>query len=130
MANSINTITISGNMGKDPELKEFQSGTKKATFSVAVSEGVKVNNQWETKTTWVLVEFWGNDAEYINSYGAKGAFIVVTGRLAEDTWEKDGQTQRKVYIKGDRFVLPRSSSQSQGGKENETVANFDERLPF
>ena len=98
MANSINTITISGNMGKDPEIKHFQSGTKKATFSVAISEGVKVNNQWETKTTGVLVEFWGNDAEYISSYGAKGAFIVFTGKLAEDTWEKDGKKFSKLSM--------------------------------
>ena len=106
---SINSITISGNLGKDPELKEFQTGTKKVNFSVAVSEPVKTNGQWENKTTWLLVEFWGNDAEYISKYATKGSFIVVSGRIAEDTWEKDGQTQRKVYIKGDRFSLPKSS---------------------
>lgn len=130
MANSINSITISGNMGKDPELKEFQTGTKKVSFSVAVSEGVKVKDKWENKTTWVLVEFWGRDAEYINSYAQKGSLIIVTGRIAEDTWEKDGETQRKFYIKGDRFVLPKTG----GGNEvreatSEQVVNVDE-VPF
>ena len=85
---SINSITISGNLGKDPELKEFQTGTKKVNFSVAVSEPIKTNGQWENKTTWLLVEFWGNDAEYISKYATKGSFIIVSGRIAEDTWEK------------------------------------------
>lgn len=108
---SINTITVSGNLGKDPELKEFQSGTKKCTFSIAVSEAVKVNNQWETKTTWVLAEFWGHDADFISKYAQKGSFIVVSGRLSEDTWEKDGETKRKMFIKGSSFQLPKTNSE-------------------
>lgn len=130
---SINSITISGNLGKDPELKEFQTGTKKVTFSVAVSEPVKSNGQWENKTTWLLVEFWGNDAEYISKYATKGSFIVVNGRIAEDTWEKDGQTQRKMYIKGDRFSLPKSSKVVEADEGSSQVENnippLDE-IPF
>lgn len=120
-------------MGKDPELKEFQSGTKKVTFSVAVSEGVKVKDKWENKTTWVLVEFWGRDAEYINTYAQKGSLIIVTGKIAEDTWEKDGETQRKFYIKGDRFVLPKTSNskiEDEPMNDNVKNTNFDGNIPF
>lgn len=128
---SINSVTISGNLGKDPELKEFQTGTKKVMFSVAVSEPVKSNNKWETKTTWVLVEFWGNDADYISKYATKGSFIVVNGKLTEDTWEKDGQTQRKFYIKGFSFNLPRVNKVVEAEPEpQDSYPTFDENLPF
>lgn len=132
---SINTITISGNLGKNPELKEFGSGTKKVTFSVAVSEPVKVENKWDTKTVWILVEFWGKDAEFIDKYAQKGSFIVVSGRLSEDTWEKDGATQRKMYIKGGSFQLPKTNNNtvvevSSNNVVDFPVDNFNEDIPF
>lgn len=108
---TVNNITVSGNIGKEPELKEFASGAKKVTFSVAVSENAKTQEgAWENKTMWLNIEFWNKDAEFLSKYATKGSFIVVTGKLAEDTWETNGETKRKMYVKGFGFHLPRDKS--------------------
>ena len=68
-------IIITGNVGKDPELRADQSGNQFATFSVGVSVGTKQN----PKTDWVEVSCNGKLADIARNYVKKGTKILVEG---------------------------------------------------
>ena len=68
-------LTITGNIGRDPELRLDPSGTQFATFSVGVSAGTKAN----PKTDWVDVSCNGKLAEIACMYAKKGTKVLVDG---------------------------------------------------
>ena len=96
-----NTVTIAGNLTRDPELRFTAAGRATATF------GVAVNNDWtdaETKERRESVDFfdivvWGRLAENAAQSLAKGQEVIVTGRLQQRSWETDeGDRRSKVEI--------------------------------
>jgi len=86
-----NTINLVGNVGNDPVVTTFDSGTKVARFSLAVKEFAGDN---QVKTMWIDVEAWGKNADRILTVVKKGREVAVTGRLAINTYDKQvgGQT--------------------------------------
>ena len=68
-------LTVTGNLGRDPELRIDPSGSQFATFSVAVSVGTRAN----PKTDWVDVNCNGKLAEVICTYAKKGSKVLVDG---------------------------------------------------
>lgn len=74
-------VCLAGNLGKDPELKYFESGKCKAQGSIALSRGKT------SPTDWVKWEAWGKTAELISNYCVKGSKIGVIGRLKVDRWK-------------------------------------------
>ncbi len=68
-------ITLTGNLGKDPELKLDSSGLHFATFSVAVNVG----NKQKPKIDWVDVSCNGKLAEIVCTYAKKGVKVLVEG---------------------------------------------------
>lgn len=70
----MNTITIYGNVGRDPELRHTQSGKAVANFSVATSER-------NDETQWFRVTVWEKQAELCDKYVHKGDKIAVQGRM-------------------------------------------------
>lgn len=99
---TINTVTLSGNLGKDPELKYLESGTVIAAFSLAVQGFAK----GEKKTLWFNCKAFGKVAEVIGEYLKKGSAVTITGRHDCDEWEKDGQKQKFAYIIVNDLQLP------------------------
>jgi len=97
MNNSINLI---GNVGNDPVVTTFESGSKVAKFSLAVKEFAGDKG---IKTMWIDVEAWGQNAERIIEVVKKGREVAVTGRLAINTYDKQvgGQTVKmsKAVVK-------------------------------
>lgn len=100
---SINSVCISGNLGRDPELRATASGMAVCQFSVCVNDRRKnQQGEWVDVPNWVDVTFFGNRAESIHKYLAKGSLVFVSGRLRQNTWEnKDGQKRSKLEVIGD-----------------------------
>ena len=79
------SITIVGNVGRDPEMRYTPSGQAVTSFSVATNreytggDGVKVK-----ETAWFRVSTWGKTAEVCSQYVAKGSKVLVEGRLISD----------------------------------------------
>ncbi|RLD26272.1 MAG: single-stranded DNA-binding protein [Bacteroidetes bacterium] len=92
----LNKVQLIGNLGKDPEIKEFENGNKVANFSIATSESYK-NKSGErvTNTEWHNVTVFGNLVDIIEKYVKKGSKIYIEGKLKTRSWEKDGE---KKYI--------------------------------
>lgn len=88
----MNSITLSGRLVKDPELKSLESGTKYARFKLAVSRvGAKEGQQ---KADFIPCIAWAKTAEILTQYAAKGSLVGITGRLTANEYEKDGE--RKI----------------------------------
>lgn len=98
---SINKVCISGNLGHDPELKTTQNGTSVCSFSVCVNDRKREGDKWVDVPNWVDVVFFGNRGESLKKNLAKGMLVFVSGRLHQNTWEKDGQKRSKLEIVGD-----------------------------
>jgi single-strand DNA-binding protein len=86
----INTVCIAGYLGQAPELSCVGSEQKEvANFSVAVKG-------YGDKTTWVKCVAWGKLALFCGTYLKKGAFVVLHGRLEQETWEEPDGTKRSI----------------------------------
>ena len=95
------TATITGNVTADPELRFFDGGTAKASFSVAV------NSQWkdaqgnqQERTSYFDVVAWRTLAEDICRVAQKGVRVTVSGTLEQRSWEdkETGQKRSKVEL--------------------------------
>lgn len=110
----MNTVNLIGNLGQDPEMKYFDSGTVVCSFSIALASYDK-KEQKET-TDWVLCKSWGKTAEVVGEYVKKGHKLGVCGSLKTDTWEKDGKKQSKTYVLVSRVDLLTSKKDGEPGE--------------
>ena len=92
------TVTIVGNVTRDPEMRYTPGGAGKATFGVAVSRRWQNRNtqEWEEQTSFFNVVCWREMAENVSESITKGARVVVSGRLEQRSWETDNGEKRSV----------------------------------
>src|SRR5580658_7094609 len=77
----VNSVVLVGRAGRDPEMRYFESGRVKTTFSLAVNRPTK-----EKETDWFDIELWGRQAEIAGEYVRKGSLIGIEGRLDFSKW--------------------------------------------
>lgn len=122
MAGSVNKVTLIGNVGKDPECRAMQNGTKVANLSVATSESWKdkASGEKKEKTEWHRVVVFGPLAEIVERYVSKGSKVYLCGSLQTRKWEKNGEAQYSTEVVlqgfGAEMVLLDGKS---GGKSEE-----------
>lgn len=127
---SINSVNISGNLGRDPELRATKTGMQVLSFSVCVNARVKRNGEWTDKANWVDVTLYGNRAESLSRYLAKGTHVTVSGRLDQRTWEaKDGTKRSKLEVICDEIDFT-GGKREQGQEPAEDAGFYDEDIPF
>ncbi|MBV8949980.1 MAG: single-stranded DNA-binding protein [Actinobacteria bacterium] len=103
MANG-NTITIVGNITRDPELRYTPNGQSNTRFGVAVNRRWqdRSSGEWQEATSFFDVVCWRELAENVSESLGKGNRVVVTGRLEQRTWEtKEGDKRNVVEIIAD-----------------------------
>lgn len=102
MANG-NTITIIGNVTREPELRFTPSGQANSRFGVAVNRRWqdKSSGEWQEATSFFDVVCWRELAENCSESLPKGARVIVSGRLEQRTYEKDGDKRSVVEIIAD-----------------------------
>lgn len=91
----INTVVLTGRLGKDLELKYTGSGKAVASGSLGVSQRFTDQNG-ERGTDWINLVFWGKSAEIVAQHTHKGSLIGVEGRLQTRSYEN--QQGNKVYV--------------------------------
>ena len=112
---SINAVSVSGRLTRDPELRATQSGTQVLTVPVAVNERVRsASGQWEDRASYVDCVVFGRRAEALCDLLRKGDKVAVSGRLRQSSWEaRDGSRRSKVEVVADEVELmgaPRGAS--------------------
>lgn len=92
-----NRVQLIGNLGANPEIKQFDGGKKMARFSLATTETYKNDKGEKIKETqWHNLVAWGKLAGLVETYLTKGNEIAVEGKLMTRSWQdKEGQ---KKYI--------------------------------
>jgi single-strand DNA-binding protein len=99
-----NTVTIVGNLTRDPELRFTPSGQATATFGVAVNRVWTDRQSQERKeaTSFLDVVCWGQLAENAAQSLTRGTRVVVSGRLDQRSWEnQEGEKRSKIEITAD-----------------------------
>ena len=113
---SINRVTISGNLGTEPELRATSGGMAVLSFQVAVSDRVKQQDgTWTDRPNWVSCTMFGTRAEKLAQYLHKGSKVVIEGKLRYSQWEKDGQKRSKLEVIAEEleFMSRQDSGQPQ-----------------
>ncbi|MEJ7764623.1 MAG: single-stranded DNA-binding protein [Acidimicrobiales bacterium] len=99
-----NTVTIVGNVTRDPELRYTPSGAALAAFGVAVNRvwTDKQTNDRKEQVSFFDVVCWREMADNVCESLSKGSRVIVTGRLEQRSWEDgDGNKKSKVEIVAD-----------------------------
>lgn len=96
------TMTITGNLTNDPELRFIPSGKALATFTVVSSKSTKLpDGTWEnTDTTFWEIKCWGKTAENVAESLTKGMSVIVSGSAVQENWEdkNTGQKRSKISV--------------------------------
>jgi len=107
MKNLRNRVQLIGNVGKEPQIKTFESGKTLASFSLATSEqytdqqGKKVQD-----TQWHQVIAWGKTANFIENYIDKGNRIAVEGKLIHRSYnDKEGATRYITEVVANEIMM-------------------------
>ena len=114
---SINRVTISGNLTRDPELRATAGGTQVLSFGVAVNDRRRnpQNGEWEDYPNFVDCTMFGTRAEAVSRYLSKGSKVAIEGKLRYSSWERDGQRRSKLEVIVDEIeFLSRSAGWRPG----------------
>ena len=99
-----NSVTLVGNLTKDPELRFTTGGRGQAQFGLAVSRRYQVNNEWQEQTSFFNIVAWGSLGENAAASLHKGNRIIVTGRLEQRSYEtKEGEKRSVVEVIADEI---------------------------
>ena len=143
---SYHTVIITGNLGRDPEMRYTPSGQAVTNFSIAVNESYTNNNGERVKRTiWFRITAWGKQAEICNQYLKKGRMVLVEGRMTADPnsggpriWNgQDGQPRASFEVSAQtvRFLSSGRDGESDmpmqggGGFEGAEMPPEDD-IPF
>ena len=147
MAGSVNKVIIIGNLGKDPEVRTFQTGGKVCTMTVATSENWRDKNSGEKRerTEWHRVAIFSEGLVRVaEQYLRKGSKVYLEGQLETRKWQdQSGQDKytTEVVLRGFNSTLTMLDGKQDGQSNNHDAtpqketprsqpANFDDEIPF
>lgn len=87
----MNRVEITGRLTKDIEVRKTPNGVSTTTFTVAVDR----RNKEQQTADFISVVAWRQSADYLASYGRKGDWVEISGRIQTRNYESDG---RRVYV--------------------------------
>lgn len=157
MANSINKVTLLGNLGADPRVANTQSGSKIVSFSLATSDRWrdKTSGEMKERTEWHRVVIFNPQlADTAERYLRKGSKVYIEGQLQTRRWEDTNGQERfttEIVLQnfGGTLVLldPRSDDGASSAEDpfagsssgwdaapsstgSSSVADLDDDIPF
>ena len=102
MATNSNSITLVGNLTRDPELRYTQGGRAVANFGMAVNRRYQVNGEWQEETSFFNVVAWAELGENAAASLSKGSRTIVFGRLQQRDYEnREGEKRSMVEVVAD-----------------------------
>ena len=128
---AINSVTLVGRAGRDPEVRYFESGTVVANLTMAVNRRNR-----NDEPDWFNLEIWGKQAQVAADYVKKGSLIGITGSFKLDSWKdrNTGEDRNKPVIRVDRLELLGSKRDSENSNfQNNNFSqepSNNEEIPF
>ena len=132
MAGSVNKVILLGNLGRDPEIRSMQSGSKMATFSMATSKRWRDKNTQEQrdKTSWHNIVVFGDGlVDIVEKYVKKGSKIYVEGELQTRKWQDQDGNDRyttEVVLQGFNSNLTLLDSRNANTNIEDQAINTDQ----
>lgn len=114
----INTVTVSGNLTREPELRNLPSGQAVCSLRIAHNERYKdASGAWADRAAYFDVTVWSGLGEWMGRNLSKGQKVVVSGRLRWREWDTpDGNKRQAVDITADSVIpIVRDGAGSNGG---------------
>ena len=125
----MNIISLTGNLGRDNEIKQLSSGTTVLNNSIGVRSNSKVGGEY--KTSWFNVSIFGKSAEIFNQYTKKGSKVFLTGEVRIREYKKqDGTNGMSVDLIVNNFEFldsasGNSNSNGVGYQNNANAGGFN-----
>lgn len=135
------TITVCGNLTRDPEMRFTTGGKGQALFGIAVARRYQQDGQWKEQTSFFNVQAWERLAENVAASCVKGTRVIVTGRMETRSYEtKDGEKKTiheivadeiGVSLKWDRVEVEKVERESFGRPKTPPPASLEaDEEPF
>lgn len=96
---NINSITLSGNIVRDPEISATKAGTQVMSFTVAVNDQRRnqQTGEYEDDPSFIKCSLYGKRAGSLVRMVGKGTFVVVCGKLRQERWKANDGTNRTTF---------------------------------
>jgi single-strand DNA-binding protein len=131
MADGINMVVLSGNIGAEPELKTLQSGQAMLKIRLATNRSYKdASGEWVESVDWHGVTVWGKRATALADMLHKGRHVTVCGRLQTRTVDKDDGT--KAYyteVVANQVTFGREGGGTSTQQRGAPAYNDDDDMP-
>lgn len=150
---SINHVSITGNLTRDPELRSTAGGTAVLSFGIAVNDYRKnqQTGEWEDYPNFIDCTMFGARAQSVSRFLSKGSKVAIDGKLRWSQWERDGQKRSKIEVIVDEiefmsrqqgqlgsepvYAAPATAPQPQQQQDYQSVYQqqptiYDDNLPF
>lgn len=133
MSASINKITLLGHLGKDPEVRYMQDGSKVVSFPLATSEfwKDKVTGEKKERTEWhKVVVFNDRLGEVIEKYTRKGSRLYVEGQIQTRKWtDQNNQDRYTTEVILSKFKGEVMLMDNKGSADYSAASSFNEGYP-
>lgn len=116
---SINRVFLAGNITREPQTRQTNSGMTILSFGLAVNDRKRnpQTNEWEDSAQFFDCNILGKRADALSTILTKGMKVSVEGRLHYSSWEKDGQKRSKVDVTVDEIEFMSRRSDNGGGQQ-------------
>lgn len=128
----VNKVLIIGNLGKDPEIRTLESGTKLARFPVATNENYRDRNgEWQTLTEWHDIVAWRQLADKADKL-KKGMLVYIEGKLSSRKYTDKNNIERyRTEVVANYFrILEKKEAESEfSPAANESATSASSEAP-
>lgn len=102
-----NTITVWGQLVRDPDLRFTQGGRAVCAFTVVTNHRYKQGDDWKEEASFIDVTAWAELGENLAASASKGSRVIVSGRFKTDSWDdkETGQKRNKLGLVADEIGL-------------------------
>lgn len=126
---SINHVSITGNLTRDPDLRSTAGGKAVLSFGIAVNDR-RQNQQtgkWEDVPNFFECVTFGNRAMALGDILTKGMKVAIAGKLHYSSWEKDGQKHSKVGIIANDVELMQNRKPQQEQPQQDYQSGYQQQ---
>lgn len=129
----VNRCDLIGNLTRDPEFSQTQSGSEFCKFTIACNEKYKKNGETVENVEFINCVAFGKLAGIIKTYTSKGSKVYASGKISTSKYEKNGEVRYSTSVIVNDFLMldsKKSGDESvflnnQGKNEAESFDDFD-----
>lgn len=118
---SLNKAQLIGHVGKDPDVRRLENGTKVATFPLATTDRAYTlpnGTQVPERTEWHNIVLWRGLAEAAEKYLHKGDKLYVEGKIRSRSYEDANKVKRyvvEIFADNMEILTVRTQGTGNGG---------------